>query len=177
MTYIVLNNDMQLSITKLDTIYRGDNLNTAITFLIPTQIDNVNMETATVFLSSIRADGEPDMVILNRSPEKYGENHYRYVLPVTCKLSRYPGRVCMWLQICDGDPCHPIVAKSGECVITIHESKNLDNCLHDHQLTAMYQLKKQLDQLSENHDEDTSWDDMGSDDDASCDSGDIWEDM
>lgn len=177
MTYITLTPDNQLLVTKSSAIYRGDNMNTSITFLIPIQIDNVNMETATVFLSSIRADGEPDMVILNRSPEKYGENHYRYVLPVTCKLSRYPGRVCMWLQICDGDPCHPIVAKSGECVITIHESKNLDNCLHDHQLTAMYQLKKQLNQLSENHDEDTSWDDMESNDDTSCDPGDIWEDM
>lgn len=149
MTYIVLNNDMQLSITKLDTIYRGDNLNTSITFLIPAQIDNVDMETAKVFLSSIRADGEPDMVILERLPDKYDNNHYKYVLPVTCKLSRYPGKVCMWLQFCDGESCHQIVAKSSECTIRIHESTSMDGCLHDHQLTAIFQLKKQLEELCE----------------------------
>lgn len=147
MTYITLAPDNQLLVTKSSTIYRGDNMNTSITFLIPTRVDNIDLETATVLLSSIRADGEPDMVILNRSPEKYGENHYRYVLPVTCKLSRYPGRVCMWLQICDGDPCHPIVAKSGECVITIHESKSLDDCLGDHHISALYQLKLKIDEM------------------------------
>lgn len=175
MTYITLTPDNQLLVTKSSAIYRGDNMNTSITFLIPIQIDSVNMETATVFLSSIRADGEPDMVILDRSEEKYDNNYYKYVLPVTCKLSRYPGRVCMWLQICDGKPCHPTIAKSGECMITIHESKSLDNCLHDHQLTAMYQLKKQLDQLSD--DDDSSSDNTGEDDSPSYDSGDVWEDM
>lgn len=185
MTYITLAPDNQLLVTKSSTIYRGDNMNTSITFLIPTRVDNIDMETATVLLSSIRADGEPDMVILERSAEKYGDSHYQYVLPVTCKLSRYPGRICMWLQFCDGKSCHPTVAKTGECFITIHESKSLDNCLHDHQLTAMYQLKKRLDQMTgddvtppdDTGNNDTPPDDTGDGNTPPYDYGDIWEDM
>lgn len=167
---------MRLVVTKADTIYRGDNMSNCITFLLPVRINGVDMETATVFLSYIRADGEPDMVILNRTPEKYNNTYYQYVMPVTCKLSRYPGQICMWLQICDGCSEKPIVAKTGECTIKIHESKSMDNYLCDHQLTAMYQLKKELEKISSDSDDDNTWEDMDSpaDDDLG---GEYWEDM
>lgn len=174
MTYITLSNDMRLMVTKSTPIYRGDNLSTGIIFLLPVKINNVDLSTATVFLSYIRADGEPDMVILKQSAEKYNLHYYQYTLPVSCKLSRYPGQICMWLQICDGNTCHPIVQKTGECVIKIHESKSFDNCMHDHQLTAMYQLKKKLDGLDAEHDHDTTWMDMVPSEDS--DDG-VWEDM
>lgn len=183
MTYITLSNDMRLIVTKSTPIYRGDNLNANIIFLLPMQINNIDLSTATVFLSSIRADGEPDMIILERSTTNYNQHYYQYLLPVSCKLSRYPGETCMWLQICDGSTSHPIVQKTGECHIKIHESKSFDDCLHDHQLTAMYQLKKKIDALDAEHDNDTTWMDMtqsdGSDDTTPplYDSGDYWEDM
>lgn len=125
-------------------------MNTSITFLLPTKVNNVDLATASVFLSYIRSDGEPDMVLLERDSANYNENYYQYVLPITCKLSRYPGQVCMWLQICDGNSNDPIIAKSGECFIRIHESKNMDDYLCDHQLTALYQMKKQMDSIVDN---------------------------
>ena len=172
---VTLLNDKQLVVTKNTPIYRGDNMNTSIIFLLPIYVDNVNLETATVFLSYIRADGEPDMVILEKAEAKYNNSYYQYTLPVTCKLSRYPGQVCMWLQICDGNSDHPIIAKSGECTINIHKSKSLDDVICDHQLTAMYQLQKKLEK-AESEKDDCEWEDMVNQETPSCDC-DVWEDM
>lgn len=167
MTYIVLTKDMKLTITQRDTIYRGDNMSKSITFLLPAQIGELDTKATTVFLSYVRADGNPDIVILEREKEMYDHQHYKYVMPVTCKLSRYPGEVCMWLQFYAGDSSLPEIAKSSECKLRILDSKNLDDCLGDHQLTALYQLKKQVENFhgdSSNPDETPDNPDDGSDD-------------
>lgn len=145
MTYIKLMDDMRLVITQADTIYRGDNMSAAITFLLPLKVGELEVKASTVFLSYIRADGTPDIILLEPKSEMYDQNHHMYVMPVTCKLSRYPGSVCMWLQFYAGDSAHPEVKKSGECTIRILESKNLDDCFADHQLSVLYQLKKKID--------------------------------
>lgn len=148
MTYIMLTDDMRLVVTKADTIYRGDNLSKKITFLLPAKSENFDMMKTSVFLSYIRADGSPDIVILNRDPEMYDENHYKYILPVTCKLSKYPGEVRMWLQLFSGYAANPETAKSGDCKIHILNTDNLDGCLDDHQITALYQLKVKYDEIT-----------------------------
>lgn len=180
MTYIKLGSDMSLTITSRETIYRGDNLNKCITFLVPALLGDKKLpaESATIFLSYVGSDGEPDMDILERSDAMYNADYYQYEVPVTCKLSRYPGQILMWLQVCSGDPSNPIIAKSGECHIMIHSSKSMDDCLTDHQLTALYKLKKQVDALAENDDSsDNNWDDMPEEDESQDDEGDVWEDI
>ena len=186
MTYITLTNDMSLLVTQSTPIYRGDNMSSAITFLLPLTVDKIDLATATVFLSYIRDDGEPDMVILNRLTEKYNQSYYQYVLPVTCKLSKYPGQINMWLQICDDNKtCRPSIKKSGECFIRIHESKNMDSLVGDRHLTAVYQLLKKCDKLSEDTSTDCTWEDIGDDSDnewgeienPDYDTSDVWEDM
>lgn len=186
MTYITLTNDMSLLVTQSTPIYRGDNMSSAITFLLPLLVDKIDLATATVFLSYIRADGEPDMVILSRLDEKYNPSYYQYVLPVTCKLSKYPGQINMWLQICDdNNTCRPSIKKSGECFIRIHESKSMDNLVGDRQLTAVYQLLKKCDKLSEDASTDCTWGDISTENegewgeitDPDYDLGDEWEDM
>ena len=149
MTYIKLTNEMELLVTKRDFIYRGDNMSSAVIFLIPLNVSGINVKSASVFLSYVRADGTPDIVILEPDSSMYDSVHYKYILPVTCKLSRYPGEVCMWLQIYSGDSTNPTVKKSGNCTIHVLDSKNLDDCLEDHQLTALYQLKKKLDEITD----------------------------
>lgn len=171
----MLSDDSSLTITVADTIYRGENLSKKITFLIPTKVSEVDLESATVFLSYIRADGSPDMVILNRSETPYNPDYYQYTIPVTCKMSRYPGEVCMWLQICTDGTHRTVIAKSGECILRIQESKRIDAC--DHQLTAMYQLKKKIDSLFDAHDSDCAWGDMEDSIDSEYDDSDVWEDM
>ena len=148
MTYIQLTDDMRLTITKADTIHRGDNLSKKITFLLPQTANEIDVHTATVFLVYLRADGTPDVAILEPSSTMYNSQYYQYVLPVTCKLSRYPGEVRMWLELFSGDSDNPKTAKTDECKLHIRNSENLDDCLGNHQLTALYQLKKKVDSIT-----------------------------
>ena len=142
--YIKLDEGMNLVVTVNDAIYRGDNLNRKIIYLIPLTVGEIDILTAKVYLSYIRADGVPDIVILERMDEKYKESYYQYTLPVTYKLTKYPGEICTWLQIYTGTPSNPTISKSGECMLYVQESKNMDECLCDHQVTALYQLQKAM---------------------------------
>lgn len=144
MFYIKLDENMDLVITKREPIYRGDNLNQKITYLVPLMVGEINPETAYLYLSYVRADGTPDIVVLERLEEKYNESYYQYTLPVTCKLTRYAGEICTWLQIYSGDLANPAISKSGECVLHVQESKNMDDYFSDEQMTALYQLNKKM---------------------------------
>ena len=145
MIYIKLDENLNLSITKREPIYRGENLSKKITFLIPLTVGEIDILTAYVYLSYIRADGIPDIITLERLSEKYNESYYQYVLPISCKLAKFPGEVCTWLQIYTGVPSNPIIAKSGECLLYVENSKNMDDYLCDHQLSAIYALQKATD--------------------------------
>ena len=140
MLYIKLDDDMSLVITVNEPIYRGDNLSQKITYLIPTVVGEIDMLTASVFLSYVRADGVADVVVLDRSETPYNESYFQYTFPINCKLSKYPGEVCTWIQIYSGTPSNPVIAKTGECMLQVQESKNMDDYLCDHQMTALYQL-------------------------------------
>lgn len=142
MFYIKLDENMDLVITKKQPIYRGDNLNQKIIYLIPTTVEEIDMATATVYLLYIRADGVADVVALEQMEELYNETYFQYTFPVNCKLTKFPGEVCTWIQIFTGTPSAPITAKSGECMLQIQDSKNMDDYLCDHQMTALYQLSK-----------------------------------
>lgn len=144
MLYIKLDDDMNLVITVNEPIYRGDNLSRKITYLVPTMVGEIDMLTASVFLNYIRADGVADVVVLERSEEPYNDSYLQYTFPVNCKLTKYPGEVCTWMQIYTGTPSNPVVAKSGECMLQIQESKNMDDYLCDHQMTALYQLTRTM---------------------------------
>lgn len=144
MLYIKLDDDMNLVITVNEPIYRGDNLSRKITYLIPTIVGEIDMLTASVFLNYIRADGVVDVVVLERSEEPYNESYLQYTFPVNCKLTKYPGEVCTWMQIYTGTPSNPVIAKSGECMLQVQESKNMDDYFSDTQITALYQLSKKM---------------------------------
>lgn len=154
MIYIKLDGDMDLAITVNSPIYRGDNLATKITYLIPESVGEINVQAASVFLTYIRADGVADIVCLDRQEELYNETYLQYTIPVTCKMTKYPGEVCTWLTLYSGSPSLPQVAKSGECVLFIQDSKCVDGMFCDSQITALYQLQKQMtDKTSELQDE------------------------
>ncbi len=146
MIYIKLDEDMELGITVNGPIRRGDNLSNKITYLIPTTLNEVNMLGAIPYLCYIRADGTPDIVRLDRSDEMYKDKYYQYTVPVTCKLTRYPGEVCTWIEVFSGTPSHPTIAKSGECTLFVEDAKNIDDCLCDSQISALYQMQKEMEQ-------------------------------
>ena len=142
MIYIKLDESMNLVMTVNEPIYRGDNLNQKIVYLIPLQVGEIDMLTATPYLSYIRADGVADIVRLERQSEKYKEAYYQYVFPVSCRLTKFPGEVCSWLQIFSGTPSNPTIAKSGECLLYVEESKNMDDYICDHQLFTRCRRKQ-----------------------------------
>ena len=152
MIYIKLDDSMNLVITVNEPIYRGDNLNQKIIYLIPLQVGEIDMLTATHYLSYIRADGVADIVRLERQNEKYKEAYYQYVFPVSCRLTKFPGEVCSWLQIFSGTPSNPTIAKSGECLLYVKESKNMDDYICDHQLSAIYEMQKKTEDTESNMD-------------------------
>ena len=144
MMYIKLNKDMELVVTKYTPIYRGDHMNQKITFLIPETVGTIRMDSASVYLSYIRADGTADIDLLERAEEKYNEAYYQYTMPVTTTLSRYPGEVCAWIQVYSGHPSHPIIAKSSECVIRVLASKNMDEYICDRKLSLIYSIQRKM---------------------------------
>ena len=149
MFYIKLDDNMNLVITVKNPIYRGDNLNQKIIYLIPTTVEEIDIAAATVYLMYIRADGVPDIITLEPLEEKYNDTYYQYTFPINCKLTRFPGEVCTWIQIFTGTPSNPVTAKSGECMLYVQDSKNIDDYLSDQQITAIYQLQKGIDENAE----------------------------
>ena len=151
-----LNSCVSYAVMKYRTddffVFRGDNLNQKIIYLIPLQVGEIDMLTATPYLSYIRADGVADIVRLERQSEKYKEAYYQYVFPVSCRLTKFPGEVCSWLQIFSGTPSNPTIAKSGECLLYVEESKNMDDYICDHQLSAIYEMQKKTEGTESNMD-------------------------
>lgn len=142
--YIKLDSDMNLVITANEPIYRGDNLVRKIVYLIPMTVGNIDMLTATVYLSYIRADGTADIILLNRMEKPYNEAYYQYILPVTNTLSRYAGEICTWLQIYSGSSKHPTIAKSGECMMQVIASENMDEYISDRNLGLIYMMQRNM---------------------------------
>lgn len=144
MIYIKLDESMNLIITKNEPIYRGDHMNQKITYLIPIMVGDIDMLTATVYLSYIRADGTADIALLVREEDTYNERYYKYHLPITSTLSRYAGEICTFLQIFSGPPQHPVIAKSGECVLQVIDSKNMDEYITDRHLRLIYEMQRHM---------------------------------
>ena len=153
MFYIKLDENMDLVTTVREPLFRGDNLNRKLVYLTPLTVGDIDMLTAYVYLNYIRADGEPDVVVLERMEEKYNESYYQYTFPVTCRLTKYSGEVCTWMQIFTGTLSNPTIQKTGECTLHIQESKNIDDYLCDRQMTALYQLHAKLNEQDDRLDD------------------------
>lgn len=146
MIYIKLDRSMNLSVTVNEPIYRGDNLNRKLIFLTPLELGGEDLAASYVYLSYIRADGTADITLLTRMEEKYNEKYYQYVLPVTSAITRYTGDVCMWLQIYSGAASSPVISKSGECVIHILASTNMDEYICDRNLSLIYAMQRDMEE-------------------------------
>lgn len=144
MLYIKLDENMNLGITVNEPIYRGDRLNKKIIYLLPLTVGDIDVQAATVYLSYIRADGTADVALLTRMDQTYNESYYQYTLPITSTLTRYAGEICSWLQIYAGSPRNPMIAKSGECMLRILDSKNMDEYISDRNLSLIYEMQKQM---------------------------------
>ena len=157
MFYIKLDDDRNLVTTTWEPIYRGDHLNQKIRYLIPTYVDDIDMSTAAVYLNTLRVeDGEPNIIILEKTEEPYNEYYYQYAFPVTCRLSKEAGEIITWMHISSGTGSDTMVAKSGENVLCIFESRDMDDIIDnydgedmgvDEVLTAIHQLNENIESI------------------------------
>lgn len=145
MFYIKLNDNMDLVITMRESIYRNDNLSQKIIYLIPFTVGEIETVASCVYLNYIRADGTADVVELERLPDRYNESYLQYTFPIKCDLTRYAGSVCTWIHFFAGNPDDPMTRKTGECTLQIKEAKNIDAYIGDNTVTALYQMKKEMD--------------------------------
>lgn len=121
-------------------------MNQKLVFLIPFALGGIDMESAAVYLSYIRADGTANIAMLEREEEPYNERYFQYRLPLTSDLSRYAGQVCIFLTIMAGNARCPMVAKSGECFLRVLESRNMDEYISDRDLRLIYEMQKRMDE-------------------------------
>lgn len=146
MFYIKLTDDMELIITARDAIYRGDHLNQKLTFLVPMQVGDINPAAAALYLSYIRADGTAEIDLLHREKELYNDSYYQFTMPVTSKLTRYAGPVTAFLTIYTGPANAPVISKSGECMLQVQASTNMDDLVTDQGLSLIYSMQKEMEE-------------------------------
>lgn len=156
MFYIKLTDDKELQVTEREHIYRGENLNDKLIFLIPSNVGDLDTDASLVYLSYIRADGGADVILLDSMVEMYNETYFQYTLPITCKMTMYPGQVCFFLQIFSGDPINPQIVKTGECRLMVEDSRNMDEYFSDRFITALYQHDRRMEERFANVDDNIS---------------------
>ena len=145
MTYIKIDDNLDLITTVAEPIYQGDNFSKAVTFLVPEIVGELNPLHSLAYLIYIRADGHPDIVYLEREEEKYNEDYYQYIVPIPEFVTRYPGEIVLWLEFYSGKASDPKVLKTGTNVMHVTEHISVsENKLGDNHLTALYQLSAQL---------------------------------
>lgn len=142
--YIQLDRNMNLTITNMETIRRGDDMARKIVFLVPKIVGDIDMASAALYLSYRRADGMADIDLLRREEEPYNANYYEYRLPITTLISRFPGEVTTFITVFSGPHNGPMVLKSGVCVLHIEDSENLDDVISDRNLRLIYSMQKQM---------------------------------
>lgn len=130
-------------------VYRGENLNQSLIFLLPHSVDTIDLNEATIFMNYIRPDGSIDVISLEKMGADYNEDYMEYHLPVTCRLTWFAGECRIWLQIMAGDPYCPQIAKTGECIVFVHRSHDIDSCIPDGYIAELYRIERKLDQSVE----------------------------
>lgn len=147
MIYIKVEDDKSLEMTVYEPIYKGENLSQKITFLIPMQIDDIETQTAHVYLNYVRPEDDiGDVVTLNCEELPYNDVYLRYTIPVEYKLTKWAGDVRMWLNFYAGDEETPVVATTGECIVPIYNSDDITANLEESALTALHQMQNQVEQ-------------------------------
>ena len=150
MFYIKLDDQNDLVITAREPIFRGDNLNRKIIFLIPHKVGELDTLASTIYLTYIRADETADVVLLERMKQEYNESYYQYTFLVDCSMTRYPGELVMFLQIFSGPYQNPSISKSGECYLQVMASTNMDEYISDRNLSLISQMRRYRDKKVEN---------------------------
>lgn len=144
MTYIKIDENLNLVTTVAEPIFQGENLSKSVTFLVPKTVGDLSVESSLAYLVYIRADGHADIVYLQRKDEMYDDDYYQYVVPIPERVTRYAGEILLWLEFYSGQASNPIIVKTGPDVMHVTEHHASGDRIDDRELTAIYQLHSKL---------------------------------
>ena len=149
MTYIKINDELDLVTTVAEPIFQGENLSKSFTFLVPEQVGDLSVASSLAYLVYIRADGHADIVYLKREKEKYNDDYYQYIISIPERVTRYPGEIVFWIEFYSGRASNPIVVKTGSCVANVIEAHSSGDRIDDNELSIIYQLHSKLVEATE----------------------------
>ena len=144
MTYVKVNDELDLAITEAEPIYQGENFSKSVTFIVPKIVSELDIKSTIAYLVYIRADGHPDIVYLEREEEDYNDDYYQYIVPIPETVTRYPGEIVFWLEFFAGLASNPTVLRTGTSGLHIIEHPTVTDSLTDSQVTAIYQLSARI---------------------------------
>lgn len=142
--YIKMNDDKSLSVTVPTTIYRGERKADLITFLVPSQYEDINLADCAMILRYIQPDGTGKSEPLAYLPEMY-KTYLQFSTVVNTRFSAQAGMVTLWLTAIGDDG---VVLKTGEVMIEISPSKDVQDYLCQEDLDQLDQLMAQIEALS-----------------------------
>ncbi len=143
MLVIKLSEDKELQITVDSPIYRGENIENGIMFLVSKTIGPIqDVANAKLYLTYLRPDGVAEMVWLYEHSE-YSDGYYQFMMPANRKFTRVQGQVTVWFQIYDTGACvKPIILKSNEVLINVLPAKDGSDYVDDDTLSLVYSVQK-----------------------------------
>lgn len=124
--YIKMNEDKSLIVTVETTIYRGETRADLITFLVPSQYEGINLADCSMTLRYLLPDGTGKMEPLAALPEKY-KTYLQFSTIVNTRLTSQVGSITVWLTAIDD--INGTVLKTGECIVRISDSIDMDDHL------------------------------------------------
>lgn len=103
MSTILFKENKQLVLTKDTKIRQGENAVDKIEFLVPTTINDINMQgfTATLLFVDQANVSHMEQLVLSGDTEDglYKDNWYRYILPVTSEFTKMAGTLKMEITL------------------------------------------------------------------------------
>ena len=144
MTYIKVNNDLTLTVTEAEVIYQGENLSKSVTFLVPKVLNDMEVRATIAYLIYIRADGHPNIALLEREEEDYNGDYHQYIVTLSEAVTRYPGEVTLWIEFFSGLASAPTILRTGPCGVRITEHPTVSDSITDSQIAAIYQLSTKI---------------------------------
>lgn len=144
MTYIKVDDNLDLVVTVAEPIFQGENLSKSVTFLVPKKVGELYAAAALAYLVYIRADGHADIVYLKRETEMYDDDYYQYIVTIPERVTRYAGEIVLWLEFYSGRASNPVIVKTGSTVMNVIEHHASADRIDDRELSIIYQLHSKL---------------------------------
>ena len=148
--YIKTNDDKSLIITIPTTIYRGEKNADLITFLVPHYYGEQNVADCKMMMRYVLPSGLGRSEALSYLPETY-KDYLQFSTPLDTSMTAERGDVTIWLTAFDSN--NDVILKTGEVIITVHQSKDIDAYLPPDDLDQLDDLQARVEALENDTDE------------------------